>query len=234
VKCGRTFSTVEIAVHGLRFPGDRYCVGCREADAAEAHERAAEMAISRCGIPRQYADCSFANFQCPPGDATAFRLAQDWSRELRQGRRPRRGLLLEGDAGRGKTHLAVAILKEVVFVRQLTAAFLNVPEWLNGMKQAFAGDDAGLAPTPRWHQLVVLDDLGTEKASDWSRDQIYSLVNHREANGLLTIVTTNLAVGELHRRLGSPTMSRLNKMCKRVSVESRMDYRENAAADDAA
>ena len=104
---------------------------------------------------------------------------------------------------------------------------MNVPEWLNSLKDSFEHGPPVLSP--REFALVVIDDLGTEQHTPWSQDQIYSLINHREANHLLTIVTTNLAETELASRVGGATSSRLTQLCRAIRLEPKTDYRREAA-----
>ena len=79
----------------------------------------------------------------------------------------------------GKTHLAVAVLREVVWADDPPSAlFLNVPEWLNALRESYGDGEA--PPNPSGYDVVVLDDLGAEDWTSWARDRIYSLVNQRE------------------------------------------------------
>jgi DNA replication protein DnaC len=108
----------------------------------------------------------------------------------------------------------------------MKSLFLNVPDWLNAVREAWDGDDADQPPNPNGYELVVVDDLGAENATAWSRERIYSLINHRCQNGLYTLVTTNLAPGEIRAKLGRATASRIAMLCANVPFEPRHDYRE--------
>jgi DNA replication protein DnaC len=208
----------------FRFPADRICIACRESERSTNDERKGMMVFEQACIPHDYRRCRFSNFEPAPGTGTAFRLAQQWSQEMRSTRKPRRGLLLRGPAGGGKTHLAVAVVYEIALACHIPTLFVNVPEWLNNLKDSF--DSKGPVLSPREFKLAILDDLGAEQHTEWSRDQIYSLINHREANRLPTIVTTNLSDEVLALRLGTPTMSRLIRLTADVSVDSKIDYRK--------
>lgn len=229
-RCGRTFPAAEVELYGHRFPTDRHCVPCREAERADADQRRGDALIARARVPGEYGDARFDTFERRTGNETAFALAASWSRDLRRGAPARRGLLFQGPPGSGKTHLSVAILREFVFGTFSSALFLNVPEWLNAMKDAFQTGDGTPPPSPRGYRLVVLDDLGAERATPWSTDQLYSIVNHRESNGLPTVASTNLSDAELEARLGRATMSRLGKLCQRVPVEPGIDWRSERRA----
>ena len=218
-------------MYRFKFVADRYCPLCREAEAAEAQQLRGEILWSQAHIPPEYQDARFANFRSVTGTKHALTMAQNWAQEFRLGRTPRRGLLFHGRPGSGKTHLAVAILFEAVYGRFAKPLFLNVPEWLNALREAMY-DDAEEPPNPNGYDIVVVDDLGAEYSTDWARERIYSLVNHRNQTRGPTIVTTNLTPDELAGRLGRATASRLTSLCADVPLDTTSDYRARAAEEE--
>jgi DNA replication protein DnaC len=227
--CKREFATEQVQLLGQSFAAERYCDVCREGEKAKESERESYARWARVRVPSAYDECSFDKFEPVPDTANALAVCRQWAKELRAGTALRQGLLLRGNPGAGKTHLAVAILREVMAGdRPKTALFLNVPAWLNALRESYG--DGEPPPNPSGYDLVVLDDLGAEDWSSWARDRIYNLVNQREQQRGLVIVTTNHDWATLAGRVGGPTASRLRKLAREVHVDARDDFRERAAA----
>ena len=231
--CGREFETEQVVLLGQTFAAERYCAICRAAEEVNAEESRANARWTRVGVPSAYADCSFSSFERAAGTEHALGVCRQWAKEFRAGTALRQGLLLRGNPGAGKTHLAIAILREVVWSdHHRSALFINVPEWLDALRESFG--DGEPPPNPTGYDIVVLDDLGAEQLTQWGRDRIYSLVNHREQERLLLLVTTNCTSSELASRVGGPTASRLRRLVREVHVDARRDFREVLVERDAA
>lgn len=223
--CGREFETEQVVLLGQTFQAERYCAMCRATEEVVVEEQKANARWSRVRVPSAYADCSFASFERAPGTEHALGVCRQWAKEYRAGTPLRQGLLLRGTPGAGKTHLAVAVLREIVWSENpRSALFINVPEYLDALRESYG--DGEPPPNPTGYDVVVLDDLGAEDLTPWSRDRIYTLVNHREQERLLLIVTTNCTWGELAARVGGPTASRLRRLTQELHVDARRDYRE--------
>ena len=77
-------------------------------------------------------------------------------------------------------------------------------------------------------RLLVIDDVGAEKASEWTQERLYSVIDHRYANCLPLIVTSNLPPAKLAEQTGDRAASRLAEMCKVVAMTGT-DRRRPAA-----
>ena len=115
-------------------------------------------------------------------------------------------VVLIGDVGVGKSHLAYSMLKELTKDSDKTAAFVNVVDLLAKLKADFRSESDYVY---RLNSLdyLVLDDLGTEKTSEWSAGVIYSILNARDK----TIITTNLEPKFLAQKYGKRLYSRIFK-----------------------
>ena len=232
--CGREFETEQVVVLGRPFAAERYCEFCRAAEEAGQQEREWSALWARVGVPKACEKCTFESFEPAAGTETAAAICKQWVKEYRAGTRLRRGLMLRGRPGSGKTHLAIAMLHQLVWSEHpRSALFINVPQWLDALRESY--DQGEPPPSPSGFDILVLDDLGAEDwSSPWTRDRIYQILNHREQEQLLVIVTTNCSWGELAGRLGGASASRLRRLCRDVEVEAQRDFREVLVERDAA
>lgn len=139
-----------------------------------------------------------------------------------------KGLLMMGPVGCGKSHLAVAILCEVI-AKGYSGLYYNSPDLLRDIRATFDSEsemteDAILEKITEV-DLLVLDDLGAEKISEFVLDRFYLIVNKRYEGCKPMIVTTNLNVEELEARLGKRIVSRFFEMCAIFGPFPEHDYR---------
>jgi len=144
---------------------------------------------------------------------------------------------LFGSYGTGKTHLAVAILHELI-ERDINGLFVTVPELLNEIRKDFNVDKESkkseLLESIKTAEFLILDDLGAEKTSDWVREQLFMIINARYENMLPTIITTNIKllpandkdIDNLESKVGARTVSRIIEMCNGIMLNGD-DYRKN-------
>jgi DNA replication protein DnaC len=114
-------------------------------------------------------------------------------------------LFLQGGAGCGKTHLAAAVANFAVDMGVPTL-FLTVPDLLDTLRYAYDSEDTTFErrfEQIRGAQLLVLDDFGTQNASNWAQEKLFQILNYRYINRLSTIVTSNLMLDDIEERLRS-------------------------------
>lgn len=148
------------------------------------------------------------------------------------------GAYITGPSGVGKTYAACGAIRAFVEqrVREVMgewyyygkhARFVDAPTWFQHMRSTY--DHKGMSEQEVFDRystcaLLVLDDLGRGSRTDWATERIYTLVNHRSANGLPTIITSNYDLGELASMLSADRKgmeaiaSRIAGMCKGVKM----------------
>ena len=145
------------------------------------------------------------------------------------------GLIFFGKAGVGKTHLAVAIARYVIEQKQIATRVARTVELLADIRRTFsehdgyrAENEAELIQRLAYVPLLILDDVGAEKISDWVKEVFYRVIDQRWLEQKPVIVTTNLNIEELAEKIGERITSRIAGMCTPIEMQSR-DYRiENA------
>ena len=153
-----------------------------------------------------------------------------------------RGLLFVGPVGVGKTHLAVALLRELIERYQVRGLFYQFGALLRRIQDSYnpvsqTSELKVLEPVFE-ADVLVLDELGASKPTDWVRDTMMQIINARYNDKRLTIFTTNYSDKRknekdptelLEDRIGVALRSRLYEMCKTVEIEGE-DYRKRTLA----
>lgn len=185
-------------------------------------------------IPRRFAECSLSNYHPASNNGSHLRAYNYAYRFVREYPAVDRGLLLTGPCGVGKTHLAVAILRGLV-ERGVPCLFYEFGALLKEIQDSYntvsnTSEMGVLAPVYQT-EVLVLDELGASKPTDWVRDTMMQIIGRRYNDRRLTIFTTNYGDGRhtlseetLEDRIGARLRSRFYEMCETVEV-SGDDYR---------
>jgi len=203
--------------------------------------------VADARIPPRYQQCDldnillYANEGLEKAVAIARRFAQGFPVV-------ERGLFLNGPPGIGKTHIAVAVLRRVIVTRGARGLFYDTRELLRVIRSTFnpvtrTAEMDILRPVMD-AELLVLDDLGAEKTSEWVEETMNLIVNTRYNERRPTIFTSNYddvpdEAGDpnsLKARVGFRIHSRLHEMCEFLEYDGA-DYRHlppNSGAEDLA
>jgi DNA replication protein DnaC len=227
----------------------------------------AERVLAKARVPDRYRHCDFENFETDNEIENASReqLAA-WNRSLAQAKlivhrfaeefspvremQNDQGLLLMGPCGAGKTHLAVAALKEIV-QRGHSGLFYDYRELLKEIQDSYNAEsqstEMGVLDPVLKAEILVLDDVGSSKPSLWALETVGHILNTRYNEKRVTILTTNFLDADaaiapapaarvagmraptiedsLTDRVGKRIRSRLYEMCRTIEI-SAPDYRK--------
>jgi DNA replication protein DnaC len=228
-----------------------------------------ERALQRARVPERYRHCDFNNFETDNEvKSSSIQELQQWNRSLAEAKfvvegfakevpiGTELGILLMGPCGVGKTHLAVAALKNIV-TRGYSGLFYDYRELLKEIQESYSVESQATEMSVLQPVLdatvLLLDDFGASKPSDWVRDTVNHILNSRYNAKRATILTTNFFDQEfadrvrtqqspvvtfpsgerarpsdkdtLSDRVGARVRSRLYEMCRTVEIWAP-DYRK--------
>ena len=204
--------------------GARVCE-CQKQNAHSNH-------LQKAKLPIRYVGCHFHNYKPQnPSQERAFKYASRLTMEYPA---VDQGILLTGSVGVGKTHLAVSILKGLT-ERGFTCLFYEFGWLLKEIQDSYNPNtktsELGVLGPVLEAEILVLDELGAAKPTDWVRDTMAHVINTRYNDRKLTIFTTNYPDDRkndreetLEDRIGVRLRSRLFEMCKTITLSGE-DYR---------
>jgi DNA replication protein DnaC len=218
----------------------------------QAVERA-RHSESKSNIPPLYRSASLDNFLIPKDNPTSYTalgqvmsIVRTYAREFPTG--DKRGLLFVGDPGVGKTHLAVAALR-LLIGRGFEGLFFDYQNLLERIKSGYdptsGSSDREAFRSALDAEVLLLDDLGAHRVTDWVEDTVTSIITYRCNNQKALIATTNLADPDagstvversgdaggvryrttLAERIGMRGRSRIFEMCRVIKMPAVEDYR---------
>lgn len=242
-RCGKENEPGTINLGSRKVSIDRYCDECKLKNELEFVRRwRTELKASReqskklrgfelweqANLGPRFARSTFNTWEQLTGTERAFkavrRFVDEWPHD--EGL----GLLLVGPVGCGKSHLAAAAIQELLN-RGVFCIFQSVPELLRRLRSSFGAEASSsdeMMKALEECELLVLDDLGSERWTAWAEEQIYTLIDYRYRHEMPTVVTTNMTLKQLEKSLGTRIMDRLVDMCLPVSLEST-GYRRRRA-----
>lgn len=198
-----------------------------------------QMALA--GIPKRHSKYTIDNL---PEDTIKLASFKKYCSNILERVSSGQGIYVFGNTGSGKTTVLSAVAmtyiveasKEALRTAKRTGQmvlFLNVPDMLDGIKKGF--DDPGIASW--WNQtleaaqsvpLLVIDDIGSEKPTEWARERLTQLIGHRYDNELTTLISSNLTLPELKEHIDP--IGRITSRIKGMTVP--IEYRGRDRRND--
>ena len=209
--------------------------------------RAGEL-IQQARIPKRYEHCAFENFDIWKDNQSlhwaklnAEKFVEEYPTDF--------GLLFLGPTGIGKTHLAVAVLRELMIRKGVECLFYDFRDLLKEIQDSYnpvsQTSELRILQPVLDVEVLLLDELAAANPSDWVKETLAYIINSRYNQKKVTLITTTLPLGETASRrevrapsgealpevertlsqLGTTLRSRLYEMCKLVEMNSD-DYRK--------
>ncbi len=172
-------------------------------------------------ISKRFEKKDFKKFQVSEENKAAYETINKYTQNFDIVLNNGESLLLIGDIGTGKTHLAIASLLNLVYrptfykYKLLQKKYISLPIFLNELK---ATDNEELLKDVSEAAFLVIDDLGIENLNEWSREKVFTLVNKRYQEKLPTLFISDLGASELVHKLDKRIMSRLHEMARGIVI----------------
>ena len=234
--CGNCHTPVQCRV---KLAGKMRTVNClcacrqeawqRRQEAAEAQERM--DAISRlksAGIQEKLLrDWRFEEAE----ETETIRWAKQYVKHWKKVREENLGLLLWGDVGTGKTFVA-ACIANALLEQGIPVLMTNFSKILNQTGSLYSEERVLYFASFQWYPLLIIDDLGMERCTEYAKEQVYAVIDERYKANLPLIVTSNLTIGEIRHPenvMDARIYSRILAMCTPVHVHGD-DQRQSAGS----
>ena len=189
-------------------------------------------------ISKRLKDYNFKNFKVTDSNKNEVEIAKDYTKKCIENKQEN-GLIITGNTGVGKTHLAASIANKliendkIVLMGRLTTLLDMIKETFrdntkseNELIELYSNVD-----------MIIIDDLGTEKISQWALEKLYTIIQNRNENGLPIIITTRFDKQGLIERfsqsqdeqLVDAIISKLYQMCYGITLKN---IKEKASTSD--
>lgn len=181
----------------------------------EYAERKWQKVLGRAAIPERFADRTLESYKpVNPSSKRAHDIARQYAAEFEDVKKTGRGLILSGDVGTGKTHLAVGIAHEIMKSGN-QPVFVSVIKAVRKIKETYGRDkeqteDQAINDFIE-PDLLILDEVGVQFGSETEKMYLFEIINGRYEKRRPTILISNLTIPEFTKFVGERVMDRMRE-----------------------
>lgn len=236
--CNKYIAAINVEVPQLRIknkilPTCECVVEREEAKIREAQnfakKREIEKLFSISNLGERFSKSTFESFLDRNGSETAYKVAVKYVKTFKEWNGE--SLMVWGEPGNGKTHLAAAIINELS-KKGYIVVFQSVPELLQRIRSTFNSENKENEPQIMRAllecDLLILDDIGAEKTTEWVEEKLFNIIDGRYRKELPTLYTSNLEPKELKNQVGKRSYDRMVETSLTVKNEAASYRREIA------
>lgn len=182
-------------------------------DALELQKKRAEILLKKSNLGERFKNKTFETYEVAD-NVKAFKTCKAFA-ELDDFAVTPNSLMICGGYGTGKTHLAAAICNRLL-ERGMPVLFDTFGGHLEKLKAEYQGVIKNYLEHLKTVPILVMDDVGKEKQTEWSTAVMYDIINHRYVHYLPIVITSNFGEEQMKEYFGGACYSRLREMCALV------------------
>jgi len=203
------------------------CAEQRQQEAIQLEEARENTRVTamydRAGLPKRYRDVGFKNFTASSNSQrAALEVTQAFRREFDEKMRTGAFLIFQGPPGTGKTHLACALMRNLLH-DGASCLYVSAIDAIRMLREGWRRDsdesELDILKALARYDLLVLDEIGVQFATDAERIQMFDILNRRYADLRPTVLITNLKVPEIEETLGERVFDRFREVATVVTFD---------------
>lgn len=218
----KSFAVELIGLSKLHWLGCPDCAKQREDKRNKAAAENKFISIMRSsGVPTRFRDKTIAGYECAPENKTAFAIVDGFLSDPAKTLAAGRCLVIAGHYGTGKTHLAVAIIREFA-MSGISAMYTTADGLIRGYKASYDRanglDESAVFASYAGKDLLVIDELGYQRGSEEDRRILTNIMDARYGAMRSTVIISNLTMQQIAEELGDRVIDRMREGGGKVAL----------------